>query len=295
MPAPLRSSLADTLRSLLGLPPRPVPVSVRVRRARPLAGLALVAVTLGGCATTGINRGDMNLVSVQEEWQLGQQLDAQVRQQVRVVNDAALTSYVSQMGQRIVAQTEMARLPWQFHVVQDDAINAFNIPGGHVYVNTGLIEAASNASELAGVLAHEIVHGVSRHGTERLTKQQGAGVVAGLVLGRNPGLLAQLATQVAAGGAFARFSRADETEADRYGVRYMMAAGYNPNGMVTMFRKLLAQQQRRPSSVERFFSTHPLTADRIRNVETAISQAGGARGSLNDGGFAAAKSRVARY
>lgn len=259
------------------------------------AALLASSVVAGGCATTGLNRGDLNLVSVQEEWQLGQQLDAQVRQQVRVVDDATLTAYVSQMGQRIVAQTEMANLPWQFHVVQDDAINAFNIPGGHVYVNTGLIAAASSASELAGVVAHEIVHGVSRHGTERLTKEQGAGVVAGLLLGQNPGLLAQIATQVAAGGAFARFSRTDETEADRYGVRYMMAAGYNPQGMASMFRTLLAQQQSRPSSVERFFSTHPLTADRIRTVEAEIQAAGGARGASNDSGFAAAKARASRY
>ncbi len=297
MPVTARPSLTDVLRSLLGLPPRPVPVPARVRSARPLNALvlALVLAPLGGCATSGINRGDLNLVSLQEEWQLGQQLDVQVRQQVRIVNDAALSSYVSQMGQRIVAQTELANMPWQFHVVQDGSINAFNIPGGHVYVNTGLIEAASNASELAGVIAHEIVHGVSRHGTERLTKEQGAGVVAGLVLGRNPGLIAQIATQIAAGGAFARFSRGDETEADRYGVRYMMAAGYNPQGMATMFQKLLDQQQRQPSSVERFFSTHPLTTDRIRTVQAEIQAAGGARGATNDSGFAAARSRAARY
>ncbi len=300
-PGAVRASLADALRALLGLAPRgpaPVPVPVRVRRR----GLALAlpvamsgALALGGCATTGLNRGDVNMVSVQEEWQLGQQIDAQVRQQVRVINDPQLSAYISQMGQRIVAQTEMANLPWQFHVVQDDAINAFNIPGGHVYVNTGLIAAAGTASELAGVIAHEVTHGVSRHGTERITKQQGAGAVAGLVLGRNPGAISQIATQIAAGGAFARFSRGDETEADRFGVRYMTAAGYNATGMATMFRRLMSQRQSRPSSVERFFSTHPLSEDRIRTVEAEIARQGGARGASNDAGFAAAKARAQRY
>ena len=144
-------------------------------------------------------------------------------------------------------------------------------------------------------MAHEITHGVSRHGTERLTKEQGAGAVAGLVLGRDPGLIAQIATQVAAGGAFARFSRGDETEADRYGVRYMTAAGYNANGMATMFERLLAERRSRPSSVERFFSTHPLTTDRIATVQAEIRKQGGARGAQNDAGFAAAKARAQRY
>ncbi len=99
------------------------------------------------------------------------------------------------------AQTEMANRQWQFHVVADPEINAFNIPGGHVYVNSGLIARASNASELAGVLAHEITHGVSRHGTEQLSKQYGIAGVAGLVLGRNPGLVQQIAAQIVAQGA----------------------------------------------------------------------------------------------
>jgi len=256
--------------------------------------LVLVAFSLavGGCATSGINRGDFNIVSLQEEWQLGQQLDAQIRTQMRVINDATLTSYVNDVGRRIVAQTEMANLPWQFHVVADDEINAFNIPGGHVYVNTGLIARAGNASELAGVLAHEITHGVSRHGTEQLTRQYGLAAVAGLVLGRNPNLVQQIAAQIAAQGAIARFSRGAETEADRYAVRFMTGAGYNANGMVTMFERLLAERRSRPSSVAQFFSTHPLTEDRIATVQAEIQRQGGARGSTNDSQFSRVQARA---
>src|SRR5690606_1570900 len=117
------------------------------------------------------------------------------------------------------------QLPWRFHVVQDDAINAFNIPGGVVYVNTGLIARAGSASELAVVLAHEISHGIARHGTERLTTQYGISIVAGLVLGQDPGLVEQIAAQIVATGAIARYSRGAEREADDLGVRYMAGAG----------------------------------------------------------------------
>ncbi len=232
--------------------------------------LLLLALTPLGCATTGINAGDLNLVSLEEEWQLGQQTAAEVAKQVRLSRDATMNAYVNRIGQRIVAQTEMANLPWTFHVVDDDAINAFNIPGGHVYVNTGLIRAASSASELAGVMAHEITHGVSRHGTEQLSKQYGISALAGLALGNNPGVVEQIAAQVVAGGAIAKFSRGAEREADRYGIRYMTAAGYNPNGMVRLFETLMAENGGGGGGLA-FFNTHPLTRDRIRDAEKQIA------------------------
>src|SRR6185503_13387117 len=101
---------------------------------------------------------------------------------------------------------------WEFHIVSDPEINAFNVPGGHVYVNTGLIMAADNTAELAGVMAHEISHGVARHGTERITKAYGLNLGLGQLLGQNPSLVKQLAAQIAAGGAVAKFSRDDERE-----------------------------------------------------------------------------------
>ena len=256
--------------------------------------LALGSLALGatGCATSGVNRGDFNVVSLDEEWQMGRQFEAEIGRQVRLSNDAALNAYVSELGRKIVAQTELANRTWKFRVVQSDEVNAFNVPGGLVYVNTGLIKAAANASELAGVIAHEVHHGVSRHGTERLSKQYGLSAAAGLVLGRDPGLVQQVAAQIVAGGAIARFSRSDESESDRYGVRYMARAGYNPNGMATMFEKLLAQRRSRPSSVEQFFSTHPLAEDRIQNVRAEIRRQGLSGGATTDAGFARAKARV---
>lgn len=240
----------------------------------------LITIFLTGCATTGINQGDLNIVSLEEEWQLGNQLERDIAQQMRLVNDRAAIAYINEIGQRIVNQTELRNAPWEFHIVDDDAINAFNIPGGHVYVNTGLIKAARNVSELAGVMAHEITHGVSRHGTEQLTKSYGISALAGVALGNNPAVYQQLLAQVAASGASAKFSRNAEREADRLGVRYMYAAGYNPEGMATMFETLFSQRKRQPSSVEQFFSSHPVTTSRIRDVRNQARSLGNKRGLI---------------
>lgn len=270
-------------------------VNGRVER-RPLLGwvLALVLV-LSGCATSGVNRGDANLVSLEEEWRLGAQLEQELAGQLRLVNDRAALAYINEIGQRIVSQTEMANLPWEFHIVADPAINAFNIPGGHVYVNTGLIAAADNVSELAGVMAHEIAHGVGRHGTERLTKAHGINIAAGVLLGQQVSVVEQIVAQVAAGGAIAKFSRNDEREADRLGIRYMAQAGYDPNGMASMFEELLEQRQRRPSSLEQFFSTHPLTEDRIENARRLAARYDRQGLTTRDGQLATVQQRVGQY
>jgi beta-barrel assembly-enhancing protease len=231
-----------------------------------------------GC---GGSAGDFNLISVEEEWQLGAQLSQEVARSIQLNNDPAVNNYIRQMGQRIVSNTNMANLPWNFHVVNDPSINAFAIPGGHVYIHTGLINAASNASEVAGVMAHEISHVLARHSTEQISRQYGISVLAGVVLGQNPGVLQQLAAQIVAGGAMARFSREAEEEADALGLRAMNEAGYNPNGMTTMFEKLLANRRSSPGRVEQFFSTHPLTEDRIRNTQRQI-QSLPARSTITD-------------
>jgi predicted Zn-dependent protease len=249
----------------------------------------LVLVLLLSCGGSG---GDFNLISIEEEWQLGAQLSRDIARQVPLLNDAAAQAYITEMGQRIVRQSPMANLPWNFHIVRDNQINAFAIPGGHVYIYTGLINNADNASELAGVMAHEISHVVARHSTEQISRQYGISILAGLVLGQNPNVLAELAAQIVAGGALARFSRSAEQEADRLGLGFMNNAGYNPRGMVTMFQELLEHQRRQPSAVERFFSTHPLTQDRIRDVENQITKLPQRATSTDDPGFQQLRGRV---
>lgn len=253
--------------------------------------LAIVLVTFmtAGCGSGG----GFNLISIEEEWQMGAQLSQEVAKQVRFNNDPAVNAYIRNMGQRIVQQAAppFNQLPWQFHVVQDPAINAFAIPGGHVYVHTGLIENADNASELAGVIAHEISHVLARHSTEQLSRQYGMSVIAGAVLGQNPGALAQIAAQLAAGGAMARFSREAEREADEIGIQAMAAAGYNPMGMATMFEELMEHSKGQPGRVEQFFSTHPLTTERAREARERATRIGN-RGVMDEPEFQNIRRRI---
>jgi predicted Zn-dependent protease len=233
------------------------------------AGTALMAAA---CATTGVNRGDFNLMSLEQEWQLGNQLEQDLAQQLDLVQDPAAQRYLDRVGQELVAETELRDRPWQFHIVRSDEINAFNVPGGHVYVNTGLVKAADTAAEFVGVLAHEVAHGAARHGTEQMSKAYGANILASVVLGEDPKTYEQILAQLAAGGTFAHFSREAEREADDLGVEYMHGAGYDPEGMANFFRELLDQRQRRPGAVEQFFASHPLTEDRISNVRNRAAK-----------------------
>ncbi|HUP19266.1 MAG TPA: M48 family metallopeptidase [Gemmatimonadota bacterium] len=269
-----------------------------VRRARTtvLFGLAATALTVAACASAGVNKGDFNLISYEEEWQLGAQLERDIARQMQLVNDATALNYVNAMGQRIVAQSELAQAPWEFHIVADPQINAFNIPGGHVYVFTGLICAADNAAELAGVMAHEAAHGVARHGTEQYSRAYGTNILASLLLGGNAPLYQQILTSVVANGTFAKWGRDAEREADYLGVIYMYNAGYDPMGMVTMFQELLSRQQRSPSSVEQFFSSHPLTQERIETTRAQVAQLPARANQITqDAGFPGLKSRVSAH
>lgn len=261
------------------------------KQHRRTLAVALATFLAVSCGSTG-GAGDFNLISVEEEWQLGQQLAQEIAGQVRFNNDPAVNAYVKGMGQRIVATTSFANMPWDFHVVDDPAINAFAIPGGHVYVNTGLIQNADNASELAGVMAHEISHVVARHSTEQISRQYGLSILASLVLGQNPGQLAQIAAQIVGTGAMARFSREAEREADELGIRAMYDAGYDPNGMATMFEELMEHQQSSPGRVEQFFSTHPLTADRVRDARNRAAQLQGKSVVTDEPEFQNIKRRV---
>lgn len=261
------------------------------------AALAIVLTLSGvaGCASSGVNQGDVNLISLEEEWQLGRQLEADLARQLDLSRDSVVNGYVDRLGRRLVAQTEMANLPWEFHVVDNPEVNAFNIPGGHVYVNTGLIAATDNVAELAGVMAHEISHGVSRHGTEQLTRVYGLNLLAGALLGNDPATYERILAQIVGTGTIARFSRGAEEEADRRGLRMMFEAGYDPNGMVSMFEELLERRRARPSSVDQFFSTHPLTEDRIRDTRAEIAQLPSRSGLVTrDPAFQSVRQRASR-
>ncbi|MBC7796588.1 MAG: M48 family metalloprotease [Pyrinomonadaceae bacterium] len=206
--------------------------------------------------------------SQSKEVSLGRQYSAEIERQLKLVNDPLITEYVNRVGQNIVNHSD-AKVPFTIKVVDSDEVNAFALPGGYFYVNKGLILAADNESELAGVMAHEIGHVAARHVVESNGKQNaiGLGILAGTILtGGIAGQLLYNTQGLLQGLLGSQFSRDAEREADRLGVQYMYAAGYDPNGMTTMFEKLMAQDKRpkgkKPGTITKLFSTHPQTTDR---------------------------------
>jgi beta-barrel assembly-enhancing protease len=259
-------------------------------------GLLLAAPLAPGCtcASGSVNRGDLNLMSVDDEWALGDRLAAEVDAQVPIAADPVVQAYVDDLGAALAAETEFADRPWTFTAVDDPSVNAFALPGGHVYVHTGLVAAAQSAAELAGVVGHEVAHVAARHGTERMVKAHGLGLVAGLLLGDDPGLVRQIVAELAGQRALARFSQTDELEADALGLGFMAEAGYEPEAMATMFETLLVTRQRRPTALERWFQSHPLTEDRIAALrEAARDLPDDPALVLDDGRFEAVRRRVA--
>lgn len=233
----------------------------RAPRAARMMTLAGALAVTGGCAS---------MVSTEQEVQLGQQGAAQVNAQLPIVRDGAVNSYVNQLGNSIARRVDPRGIQYTFRVVNSNEVNAFALPGGFVYVNAGLIARTSNMSELAGVLAHEIGHVVERHSVEQLERAQGANLLASVLLGGSSPI-AQAGAQVAGTAVFAHYSRDAEREADRDAVRFLVQSGIDPRGMVSMFQTLLREQKSQPGAVERWFSTHPLTEERVQNAQQEIA------------------------
>lgn len=234
-------------------------------------GTALALALGGSVAAAG---GCAPAITTQQEVQLGAQQAAQINRQLPLVRDAAINRYINDLGRSIARHADPRGIRYTFYVVDSEQINAFAIPGGHVYVNRGLIERADNLSELAGVLGHEVAHVSERHGIEQWQRAQnanlGLSVLYGVLLGRQPGTVERVGIQAGGAAVFASYGRDAEREADLRGVEYVTRAGIHPRGMVTFFQELLAERQRNPSRLEQWFSTHPLTEERIANTSRAI-------------------------
>jgi predicted Zn-dependent protease len=214
-------------------------------------------------------------VSQQQEVELGASTAQQVAAQLPLVRDAASLSYINALGKRLASVTDDRNLTWHFNIVDSREINAFAVPGGWIYVNRGLIEKASNMSELAGVLGHEIGHVTRRHSVQQMQQAQGANV--GLALACTLTRVCEsgatrAAINVGGSALFAKFSRSDEREADAEAVTTTINAGISPLGIPTMFQTLLNERQSNPSRLEAFFSTHPLEESRITDTRNQINQ-----------------------
>ena len=215
----------------------------------------------------------VNLYSLEKEMALGKQLAEEVQRQAKVVTDPLVSEYVNRIGQNLVRSSD-AKVPFTFQVIEGDSPNAFALPGGFVFVYTALIKIASEEDELAAAMAHEIAHVAARHMTRQATRSQIvnlAGVPVGVILGGGiGGAVARQGANVGIPAAFMHLTRQDESEADYLGVQYLYAAGYDPNGAISIFEKLESLERKQPGTVARIFSTHPMDAARIGKTEQEI-------------------------
>ncbi len=230
---------------------------------RLLSTLAAASL-LAGCAVT-----------TQQEVQMGASYSAQLNAKLPIVQDPEVNRYLTTLGDSIAGLADQRDLTWHFYLVDDSTINAFALPGGYIYVNRGLVKAATQMDELAGALGHEIGHVTRRHTAKTIEKQRGATVgIVGLctILNScNDGLTSD-AISVGTNAVFAKFSREDEAEADAEGVKNVVRAGIDPRGMRALFQELLAERSTKPDGVSAWFASHPMEEDRIAHVDSLIAQ-----------------------
>ena len=225
--------------------------------------LGFLPLTLAACG-----------VSTQQELEMGAQYANEINRQLPILSDATVHRNINILGDQI-ARYGKRGIDYTFYVVNANEVNAFAVPGGYVYVNRGLVERTGNWAELAGVLAHEIGHVEERHGVEQMERLQGANLglnIEYVLLGRTPGQVEGAAVNAVGTVVFSKYSREAENEADRVAIPLMLGARVNPNGLTSMFEKLMAEQRSSPSRVEQWFSTHPTTQERIEATRAEIQK-----------------------
>jgi predicted Zn-dependent protease len=217
--------------------------------------------------------GKVNFYSLEKEIALGKQLASEVERQAKIINDPVVAEYVNRVGQNLVRNSD-AKVPFTIKVIDSEEVNAFALPGGFFFVNSGLIMKADNEAELAGVMAHEIGHVAARHGTRQATRGEIAqlGMIPLIFMGGWTGYGIYQAASVLVPVGFLKFSRAMESEADLLGLEYMYKAGYDPTAFVDFFEKIETLEKRKPGTMAKVFSTHPPTDARIQAAQKNIQE-----------------------
>lgn len=238
----------------------------------------IVLLLTFGCSGSG-SLG-FNIFPDSKDIELGRQIDAEIRKNPKeyplLHERPDVREYVERIGQKILASPEIRKrglYAYTFEIIHDDStINAFCTPGGYIYVYTGILKFLDNEATLAGVIGHEIAHAERRHATKRMSSALGVQILLTILLGQNPTQSEKLAANLFAGLGLLANSRADETEADTYSIRYLQSTEYYPGAIKFFFQKVSAGGKR--SALERLLSTHPLPQDRIENVEKLLTQLG---------------------
>lgn len=216
----------------------------------------------------------LNFYTIGQEIALGKQLEAEVEKQVKIIDDPIIQEYVNRLGQNLVRNSDVT-FPVTFKVIESDEADAFTLPGGHIFIDTGLIKLSSNEAELASALAHELGHAAARHATRQASRNRliSMGTLPLFIFGGLPGLAVRQSANALVPMAFLAYSRQYETEADLLGLEYLWKAGYDPNASIDLF-EAMQSTERRAGKVGKLFRNHPPTPDRIektqKNIDTLL-------------------------
>ncbi len=239
-----------------------------------MGAVVALGLILTGCSTTGPGgKKSVILIGESEERDIGSKMAVQVRAEKRFLSDPAVNDYVNRIGQHIARLSDRPNLPYQFSIVEDKSLNAFALPGGYVYVHTGLLRELDNQAQLAGVLGHEISHIVARHSVKLLQEGLGLQILSALVFGGSSSAT-QTAVNVGLALVMQGYSRGAEAEADEYGTLYMARAGFNPEGMAQVMDKLARLSGGGDAFWENLASDHPPAAKRAAAVRSEIRAKG---------------------
>ncbi len=237
--------------------------------------LLLAPLSFNGCDDS-VSPSDFNLFSASDDIQLGQQLDAEITanpNEYPILNDQQATAYLQDIVNTITNSPEIkykGTFAYQVKIINTSTVNAFAAPGGYLYVYKGLIKFLDNEATMAAVLAHEVAHAERRHATRRMTKQYGASIILGLILGNNPSVLEEIAANLLTGLAFLKNSRDDEYEADEYSFKYLQSTNWYPGATKLFFEKIGENQS--GNKLEELLSTHPLPQERIKKIDNLIER-----------------------
>lgn len=255
---------------------------IRLRKLLSLVAVALLATTVAVAKdkkkdpeTIGdrdVGKG-LNFYSLEKEIALGKALAQDIERQAKIVDDPVIAEYVNRVGQNLVRNSD-AKVPFTIKVIDSEEVNAFALPGGFFFVNSGLILRAESEAELAGVMAHEIAHVAARHGTRQASRGQfvNLATIPLIFMGGWTGYGIRQAASVLIPIGFLTFSRGFESEADMLGLQYLYKAGYDPTAFVDFFEKLQSDEKRKPGTMAKVFSSHPLTDDRIKDSQKNIQE-----------------------
>jgi predicted Zn-dependent protease len=215
----------------------------------------------------------VNFYSLEKEIALGKQLAQEVERQAKIIDDPIIAEYVNRVGQNLVRNSD-AKVPFTIKVLDTEEVNAFALPGGFFFVNSGLILKADTEAELAGVMAHEIAHVAARHGTRQATRGEliNIGTIPLIFMGGWTGYIIRQGAGLAIPMGFLQFTKAFEREADYLGLQYLYKAGYDPTAFVDFFEKIQTLEKKKPGTMAKVFSTHPMTDDRIKTAQTEIDK-----------------------